>query len=539
MAVLSFTNRVAEEIRERCGRSKAPIRPDFPNYVGTIDSFIGRFLAVPFNPWNALRQPTMLDSWDRIPSEIWSTSGIRVSLDWLKDDDGAPPQFNDRAISRELRSVPAEELKNLASRAARLRKSLRHNGYMSSHDARIAATQMISEERRGPHLGRALAARFKEVLVDEAQDCNSLDWTILEWLSSVGIPICFVADANQSIYEFRDAVPGRLADLACSAKQLTLTANFRSTAKICQVAATLRSKKEPDLASGIYAAESQRLVVIHGPKLDGAMGERFTAHAASLGISSDECIVLGHADAAACRVAGRTAEDEVKDSKVKQLAESVLQFKRRGASGRDRVIAVTGMQRLLMSLLDKESPLWVPEDLAIAEGIPPRWLRRAAVHLLATMPFPPSEKAEVPGWLDQFHKFVDALAGPNGRSPAFNFSKSPRPPKGRWEIQTEGGQKLAALTVHKAKGAEFKAVLFVIPQFDVHSLELLTAWAENRESEARRVAYVAVTRARRLLGLAVAEKQRPTVLAILKAAGVEFDLLGDPIPPTVNQGEFW
>jgi ATP-dependent exoDNAse (exonuclease V) beta subunit len=57
-----------------------------------------------------------------------------------------------------------------------------------------------------------------------------------------------------------------------------------------------------------------------------------------------------------------------------------------------------------------------------------------------------------------------------------------------------------------------------------HTAELITAWENGTELEAKRVVYVAVTRARRLVVLAIPSVYTPRCQAILEAAGVAFDV---------------
>jgi hypothetical protein len=59
-------------------------------------------------------------------------------------------------------------------------------------------------------MSAALAARFREVIVDEAQDCNPADLEIINWLRRAGIVTKVICDPHQSIYEFRGGVTEQL-----------------------------------------------------------------------------------------------------------------------------------------------------------------------------------------------------------------------------------------------------------------------------------------------------------------------------------------
>ncbi|CAN7303288.1 hypothetical protein LJR034_001431 [Caballeronia sp. LjRoot34] len=49
--------------------------------------------------------------------------------------------------------------------------------------------RLIRDPLNGGALGRALAARFHEVMVDEGQDCDPLDLQILSWLREYGVHV--------------------------------------------------------------------------------------------------------------------------------------------------------------------------------------------------------------------------------------------------------------------------------------------------------------------------------------------------------------
>lgn len=79
-------------------------------------------------------------------------------------------------------------------------------------------------------------------------------------------------------------------------------------------------------------------------------------------------------------------------------------------------------------------------------------------------------------------------------------------------------------TIHQAKGDQAEAVLLLIPAGPVTDLTL-TAWLNDAASdpdtaEALRVAYVGVTRARRLLGLAIPSSDQERVLGFLHRHGI-------------------
>ena len=84
---------------------------------------------------------------------------------------------------------------------------------------------------------------------------------------------------------------------------------------------------------------------------------------------------------------------------------------------------------------------------------------------------------------------------------------------------------LSHSSIHKAKGQEFEAVMFVIPPDDRYSRseELLENWRGRRMEEPNRVAYVALTRAKRLLSIAVPRQLTTKLEEVFGTAKVPFE----------------
>lgn len=89
-----------------------------------------------------------------------------------------------------------------------------------------------------------LKRRFREIIVDEFQDCDAVEHQLLRLMRSAGISIVAVADPDQAIYEFRQSGTGTYKqyrdDLATSAIA-SLTTCYRSTPAICSLTSALRT----------------------------------------------------------------------------------------------------------------------------------------------------------------------------------------------------------------------------------------------------------------------------------------------------------
>ncbi|HWT73013.1 MAG TPA: UvrD-helicase domain-containing protein, partial [Oxalicibacterium sp.] len=80
-------------------------------------------------------------------------------------------------------------------------------------DLEWQAYRLLSNEEHAAYLQSRLDARYKHVLLDEFQDTNPLQWSIVQaWLSAYGSDherpsVFIVGDPKQSIYRFRRAEP--------------------------------------------------------------------------------------------------------------------------------------------------------------------------------------------------------------------------------------------------------------------------------------------------------------------------------------------
>jgi DNA helicase-2/ATP-dependent DNA helicase PcrA len=87
-----------------------------------------------------------------------------------------------------------------------------------------------------PELGPALGALFDHVLVDEYQDTNRLQASIIQGMKPDGCGVMVVGDDAQSIYSFRGATVRNILDFPQAftqpARVITLDRNYRSTQPI-------------------------------------------------------------------------------------------------------------------------------------------------------------------------------------------------------------------------------------------------------------------------------------------------------------------
>jgi DNA helicase II / ATP-dependent DNA helicase PcrA len=126
--------------------------------------------------------------------------------------------------------------------------------------------QMMSE----PSIAADVAARFDHVLVDEYQDTNRLQASILMGLKPDGRGLTVVGDDAQAIYSFRAATVRNILDFPTQFREpasvVTLARNYRSTEPILAasnaVIALAAERFTKDLWSGRTSSDRPRLVTV-------------------------------------------------------------------------------------------------------------------------------------------------------------------------------------------------------------------------------------------------------------------------------------
>ena len=201
LALLSFTNAAIREFYEATiNVGRRDLLSD-PNFIGTFDSFIERFLISPFGHLltNSNKRPRLF---------LEPRPGDRNNqklLGWME-------------INTKKRPVPAWEIIPIPYEGkVAFRTSNRFGGRILnfrwnnpvaeffklgfySHAQRVYMAYRILNSR--PYIAECLARRFPEIIVDEAQDTNVWLLILLNCLREKGSKVTLVGDPDQCIYEF-------------------------------------------------------------------------------------------------------------------------------------------------------------------------------------------------------------------------------------------------------------------------------------------------------------------------------------------------
>jgi DNA helicase-2/ATP-dependent DNA helicase PcrA len=353
LSFLSFTNAAISELQERLTEDRLLSSNVFPHFVGTFDSFIWHYMVEPFGLDGCDKSLKIIpDTGDLIVTPFPGAQGLR--LDCFERSTG-------KIIPEEARKVGFNrDPVRYEVAVQRLRAQLLKNGQLNFDDVRRIANSNLADKAFSARLGDILSARFGEIIVDEAQDCNPDDLSIIDWLKDVAkIPIKVVCDPHQSIYGFRGGVSDELFKYAKTFTEdhrLPLTGNFRSSQNICKVVHTLRAPSQrgvEDEALGLLKDYDLDVHVLSygGQGVSKKIGATFTAIANKNGIAAKDCRVTAKTRSSGLNAIGAYTGN-IGQSLSLKLANAVMKF-HYSDNPKDQFYAVTDVHLITMAISEK------------------------------------------------------------------------------------------------------------------------------------------------------------------------------------------
>ncbi len=236
---ITFTNKAAGELKERIARVCGEAADDI--WAGTFHSVCGKILRRNAERIGFSSHFTIYDSDDqkRLIKEILKSRGA--------DEKMFPPRSVLSAISSAKDSLimPSEyeasagndpRRKMIALFYADYQKRLIESDAMDFDDMIVKTVELFT---KNPDVLEYYGGRFKYIMVDEYQDTNHAQYKLIKLLGSVHGNVCVVGDDDQSIYRFRGATIENILNFEedySGAKVIRLEQNYRSSGNILNAA---------------------------------------------------------------------------------------------------------------------------------------------------------------------------------------------------------------------------------------------------------------------------------------------------------------
>ncbi len=252
LLAVTFTNKAAREMMVRIG-AMLPINIR-GMWIGTFHGLCNRLLRAHFRDANLPQTFQILDSQDQLSLLKRVMKGLGV------DEDRFPPkqvQYFINAAKEEGRRAGKVEVYDDFTRRnqelyAAYDEQCQKEGVVDFPELLLRSFELLSNNEL---LRNHYQARFRHVLVDEFQDTNRLQYRWLRLLVGQHNVMFAVGDDDQSIYRFRGANVGNMADFERDYRVeniIRLEQNYRSYGNILKAANTLIAHNKNRLGKNLW-----------------------------------------------------------------------------------------------------------------------------------------------------------------------------------------------------------------------------------------------------------------------------------------------
>ena len=259
---LTFTNKAAREMKERIGRL---VGDDLAQhlYMGTFHSIFSRILRSEAEHIGFNNNFTIYDEADSrslikaivkemgLDDKSYKPAAVHAKISMAKNNlVSAESYASDAAIYEQNKRAQMPEVGKIF--LAYVQRCKQANA-MDFDDLLVLTHQLFREHEE---IRQKYAARFDYILVDEYQDTNHVQMSIVMQLCKEKLRVCAVGDDSQSIYSFRGA---NIDNILNYQKQLKgtrlfkLEQNYRSTQTIVKAANSLIKNNRNQIKKDVYS----------------------------------------------------------------------------------------------------------------------------------------------------------------------------------------------------------------------------------------------------------------------------------------------
>lgn len=298
---VTFTNKAAREMRERVGALSGGALEGMP-WLGTFHSVAARMLRSHAELAGLQSNFTILDTDDqlRVLKQLIQTANLDEKRWPARQLAGLIDRWKNRGLTPS--QVDAGESEGFAAgRGADLYGQYQERlRTLNACDFGDLLLHMLVILRRHGDVLEAYRDRFRYILVDEYQDTNQAQY---EWLKLLAEPrrnLCCVGDDDQSIYSWRGAEVANILRFERDfpgAKIVRLEQNYRSTSHILAAADGLIAHNSGRLGKTLWtdAGDGEKVRVIgvwDGPEEARRVGEEAESRMRSGGALNDMAILV-------------------------------------------------------------------------------------------------------------------------------------------------------------------------------------------------------------------------------------------------------
>jgi len=403
--------------------------------------------------------------------------------------------------------------------------------------------------RTNSEAGNFYQKKFKYILVDEYQDTNTVQYMFLRLLASLHQNICCVGDEDQSIYGWRGAQLRNILNFEKDfedSRIIRLEQNYRSTGNILDVASTLISNNKERIGKKLWTSgqsgEMVEIINLENDEMEASFIAQNIIEYKKNGINLSKLAILTRASFQFKDIEDRFIKENIKYKVVgglkfyerREVKDALAYFKilvnpldnlslERILNVPKRGLGTALLSKLYKKVNERGISLFNSLNLSIEEGLFNKSSTSNVKNLLSIFEkhkkmlerFDHSEVAgslledvgycemlqkektpESEGRLENLKKLVIDI---KNRNSIFDFLEEVSLLTENLDDSSQS-QKVSLMTLHSAKGLEFDYVF--LPGWEegiFPNQRNLEEYGEKGLEEERRLAYVGITRARKIL----------------------------------------
>lgn len=263
---LTFTNKAANEMKERIGRL---VGMDRARYIemGTFHSVFSHILRREADKIGFTSQFTIYDEADSrslinsivkemgLDDKIYRPATVHNRISMAKNNIISAEGYNKNSVltarDHQARMPKIGDIYTAYQQRC-------HNSNAMDFDDLLMLTYRLFVENEDVRI--KWAEKFKFILVDEYQDTNSVQQQIVELLAKESHRVCAVGDDAQSIYAFRGATIDNILNFNTiypEAKLFKLEQNYRSTQRIVAAANSLIKHNTRQIQKNVFSENDE------------------------------------------------------------------------------------------------------------------------------------------------------------------------------------------------------------------------------------------------------------------------------------------
>lgn len=518
IAVISFTNVAWEEIRKQIRANSDVKEISLPHFLGTIDAFINRYLVFPLGHliMGCDKTPQLVGepygSWHARPGrgvDAYNQYFDKVSFDLSDQIVSTVPVFPNPFFfdpKSFTKAVPDGHITNLRS----IKLDNWHKGFFTQADASYIALKLL---QKYPVIAKILVKRFPFFIIDEAQDTSEIQMAIIDKLLRNGLNnLMMVGDPDQAIFEWNNADPKlfKAKYEMWKDNSAILNENRRSSQAICNFTYKLSSLPNPSCAIASELAPIVLSPVIcsyEDAKVDDIITNfRCLCTDNDISITPENVAILYRGNSFSSILTKEATFDPSLSPWIDGYHSTRDIIK--GKFYFDNISSKQGFDLIKKCYIKNKYRQNCCSDTLISrayEEIGYRCLVKEIYKLISIMP--DTRGATLSEWVQSYNTIPELtqfqklkITDTNGALPVSSYFANDKV-KVKFPDMTVG-------TIHSVKGETYEAVLIFLKQKPSRGAYYRTLLSQGSysDNEEMRIVYVAMTRPRKLLMLAVPEK---------------------------------